>query len=629
MSGTFGTPAPIPHQPVTVEMQTLDENGKAINVQINPQPMVTAETLQTFNKTFLNDLHQPEKSRIIRPVDNVKPKSIGGKILDALKAFGHAVYALIFGNQSKAEDIEISLEKHFDAFKEQLNKNLKIECNANEEKRKELKKNELEMRNIKMHPEEYKSIQEQIRTNFDKIKQCLPSMKNRKLLVDCLKFYKALARSLTIAECYYDAKQQLIDVQGRSRNFSLTEVKDIFNGKLMDKIHQGLKEKLEKLDSTLKHDWIPCENSTRSPFLKDQLKTLNSCNRKIWLPFLERLYPDTATEENKEKLQAKKKELKPLIDNWRCTVEKLTIKEKDGRRLPNKNLSKDDIESLKDAFAELSKACIPSKKSEKTFEKVMPRETYVQYTELYKDIMEAYAEQEDKEMSNFIKGNFECIVQKRMGKDHASSVLDRLKTIKKKSSSSASIELLQKLQLLEILLTLQTSPDSNKTFEELLSNDNILLKDEDCIFLVEYFKTLKGNTPNTPLAQKIRNLESNLPKYLREQSEQKVNFETNFLRRKRLSEAAKLYASDRKSNGILNMDIEQTRQNLQIDDLGDENVRNEIIDFLKLKDALDNEDENLLEELSTNENKDIQTAAKATLERLKQLEQQKKLRSNL
>ena len=410
MSGTFGTPALIPHQPVTVEMQTLDENGKAINVQINPQPMVTTETLQTSNKTFLNDLHQPEKSRIIRPVDNVKPKSIGGKILDALKAFGHAVYALIFGNQSKAEDIEISLEKHFDAFKEQLNKNLKIECNANEEKRKELKKNELEMRNIKMHPEEYKSIQEQIRTNFDKIKQCLPSMKNRKLLVDCLKFYKALARSLTIAECYYDAKQQLIDVQGRSRNFSLTEVKDIFNGKLMDKIHQGLKEKLEKLDSTLKHDWIPCENSTRSPFSEDQLKTLNSCNKEIWLPFLEQLYPDTATEENKAKLQAKEKELKPLIDNWRCAVEKLTIEEKDGRRLPNKNLSKDGIQSLEDAFKELSRACIPIKESEETFEKVMPRETYVQYTELYKDIMEAYAEQQDKEMSKVIYGNFESIL---------------------------------------------------------------------------------------------------------------------------------------------------------------------------------------------------------------------------
>ena len=514
--GTFSTPSAVPHQPVTVEMQPLDGNRKKVNVQLNPQPMVTAETLQTFNKTFLNDLHQLQKSRIIRPVDNVKPKSIGGKILDALKAFGHAVRSLFYSSKNA----EAILRTRFN----------------------ELEKLSTDIKNANIPVKKYKEIQAQTNANIKEIKHFLSSAKeeHKPLLNDCLKFYENFSKELGF-------------------------------------------DKFQKR-SDLKYEPFPTDPKQRS-------------------------------------------DIQTLANNWKQQIEKLTTLE-DSKRIPNKNLSKDDIESLKDAFAELSKAWIPFGKQQ-SFKNVMLQKEYDKYTELQENIIKAYAKQQAEEMLNFIRGNFESIVEGSMGKDYASSVLDQLKTIKKESSSSASIELLQKLQLLEILLTLQTSSDSNKTFEELLSNDNILLKDEDCIFLVEYFKTLKGNTPNTPLAQKIRNLESNLPKYLREQSEQKVNFETNFLRRKRLSEAAKLYASDRKSNGILNIDIEQTRQNLQIEDLGDENVRNEIIDFLKLKDALDNEDENLLKELSTNKNKDIKTAAKAALERLKQLEQQKKLRSNL
>lgn len=538
MSGTFGTPALIPHQPVTVEMQTLDENGKAINVQINPQPMVTAETLQTFNKTLLNDLHQPEKSRIIRPVDNVKPKSIGGKILDALKAFGHAVRSLFYGSKN--------------AVHTRLN---------------ELGKLSTDIKNANIPVEEHKKIQAQTNANIEEIKHFLSSAKeeHKPLLNDCLDFYENFSKKLRF-------------------------------------------DKFQKRN-----------------------------NRK---------YEPSPTD------PGKKSHIQALANDWKQTIEKLT-EFKDGKRVPKTTLSKDNIESLKDAFEELSKAWIPFGKQQ-SFKNVMSQEGYDKYTELQENIIKAYAKQQAEEMLNFIRGNFEGIVEGSMGKDFALKQLNELQKIEAKTTNSASVDLRQQLQLLKILLMLQTSPDKDKALETLLSDKKMLLpKEEDCIFFIQHLDTLKKISLNAPLVDKIEKIKSDLPGYLSACYEQNIvnawEYEENVrreiqlrktMRNERLLTAAKLYASDTQPSGVFNMNIERLRQNLETDreifekttasltaaedtrrfEMPESDVRNKIGQFLEIRNLFELKDTTPLENLSKNSDKDISTAAKNALEKLKTLQ---------
>jgi len=245
--GTNGTTSPVPNQPVTVEMQTLDENGKAINVQINPQPMVTAETLQTFNKTFLNDLHRLKKSYVVRPADPKKPQTVGEKILNVLKSFGHAVRSLIYGSKNAANLLHArsaELQKWADN------------------------------RNIACSLEEYQAVQAQIKENFDEVKRFLSSAKgeHKPLLNDCLKFYKNLAKNLKIAEEYHRLKQTLTEAKTDIENGTPTKdfVQAHFPDNFLDTAQENLKKELDALEKQL-----PLPSETRpAPMIGNPSKSM-------------------------------------------------------------------------------------------------------------------------------------------------------------------------------------------------------------------------------------------------------------------------------------------------------------------------------------------------------------------
>ena len=533
----------------TQPINASENTNPSKNTQVNPQPTVTGKTLQTLNGNFLHDLHRLKKSYTVRPTDNVKPKSIGEKLLNALKSFGHAVRSLMYGSKN-AETI---LRTRFN----------------------ELKKLSTDIKNANITDKEYKKIRKQTNANIKEIKNFLSSAKeeHKSLLDDCLKLYESFATELR----FYKRRK-----------------------------------------------WDKFE-----PFPTDPEQRAN---------------------------------IQTLANNWKQKIKALT-KLKDGNRIPNKKLSKDDIQSLKDAFAALSKAWVPFGEKQ-TFKNVMSQEEYVIYAELYGDIMNAYAKQQDKAMSNFIRGYFTGIVQEAMGKENALYTLRELQEIEKSTTGSASVDLRQQLQLLKILLTLQASPDDKEAIGKLLSDQERMPKEEDCIFLVKHLQTLKEIAPNSPLVDKIEKVKSDLPGYLSACYEQNtVNSREREIRDERLLAAAKLYASDTQPGGVFNMNIEQLRRNLETDrkiseksgkinngkttakltpaedtrrfEMPDRAIRNKIGLCISIQEAFRNEAEAIedgmepigdigkswLEDLSYNNDNDISTAAKAALKRLGELKQ--------
>ena len=209
-------------------MQPLDGNRKKVNVQINPQPMVTAETLQTFNKTFLNDLHRLKKSRIIRSADPKKPQTVGEKILNVLKSFGHAVRSLIYGSKNAANLLHA--------------RSAELQKSANAQ-------------NVECSPEEYRTIQEQIKNNFNEVKSFLSSAKEeqKSLLNDCLKFYKDLAKNLKIAEGYHHLKRDLTEAKTLIENgkFLKNFIQTVFLDNFLDTAQKNLKKELDTLEKQL------------------------------------------------------------------------------------------------------------------------------------------------------------------------------------------------------------------------------------------------------------------------------------------------------------------------------------------------------------------------------------------
>lgn len=224
----FGTPSPVLNQPACIGTQYPDENGKAVNVQLNPQSIVTAQTLRTLNENFLNNLHHLNKPYAIRPADPKKPQTVGEKILNALKSLGRLVRSLFHGSKN-AENL---LQKHLNELTKSAND-----------------------RNIECSPGEYQIIWEQIENNFDEIKNLLPSSKEKHKppLNDCLKFYKDLAKNLKIAEEYHRLKQSLTEAKADVEKGVSLEVSDqaVFSDDFLDTAQKTLKKELDALEKRL------------------------------------------------------------------------------------------------------------------------------------------------------------------------------------------------------------------------------------------------------------------------------------------------------------------------------------------------------------------------------------------
>lgn len=151
-------------------MSLLDANGRKI--ELNPQPLVTAEILKKFNANFLHDLHRLKKSYFVRPADAKKPQTVGEKLLNALKSVGHAVRSLIYSSKNAENRLYTRFAKLHPLVTNQ---------------------------NIKCSSDEYRAVLNRIRENFNEIIKLHSFAKEEQkpLLCDCLKFYKNLAKNFT------------------------------------------------------------------------------------------------------------------------------------------------------------------------------------------------------------------------------------------------------------------------------------------------------------------------------------------------------------------------------------------------------------------------------------------------
>ena len=207
-------------------MSLLDANGRKI--ELNPQPLVTAETLKKFNANFLHDLHRLKKSYFVRPADAKKPQTVGEKLLNALKSVGHAVRSLIYSSKNA----ENRLHARFAELQGYADK-----------------------RNIACSLKEYEAVQAQIKENFDEVKRFLSSTKYeyKLLLNDCLKFYKNLAKNLKIEEEYHRLKQILTEAKTGIENGTFTKdfVQAYFSDNFLDTAQENLKKELDTLEQQL------------------------------------------------------------------------------------------------------------------------------------------------------------------------------------------------------------------------------------------------------------------------------------------------------------------------------------------------------------------------------------------